>query len=299
MGFEKKKKEKKGSPLWMATFSDLMTLILVFFILLFSFSEVDANKFRMIANSFKGIYDEGSSSILQEPISSPINFDNPPMDMDNIKNNGKKGNDKKLDELLVEVQEYLEEHDLEGVITATREERGVELVLQEDVLFDSGQAVVKQQAKPFLGTVADLIVTLPNRVEIEGHTDSQRIVQPSQYVSNWNLSGDRAANVANYFIKEYSINSERFKIAGYADTEPVDSNETAEGRENNRRVVIVILNEEDEGIETEGINIIDSGTDVVDETNEQYGIDNESEDTDAVIYNIDNTNQELRLLNID
>lgn len=188
---------------------------------------------------------------------------------------------------------------MEGVITATREERGVELVLQEDVLFDSGQAVVKQQAKPFLGTVADLIVTLPNRVEIEGHTDSQRIVQPSQYVSNWNLSGDRAANVANYFIKEYSINSERFKIAGYADTEPVDSNETAEGRENNRRVVIVILNEEDEGIETEGINIIDSGTDVIDETNEQYGIDNESEDTDAVIYNIDNTNQELRLLNID
>lgn len=244
MSFNKPKKEKKGSPQWMATFSDLMTLILVFFILLFSFSEVDANKFRMIANSFKGVFDEASATILEEPISSPINFDNPPIDMDTSKYESQKENNKQLDELLAEVQEYLKEHDLEGVVSATREERGVELVLQEDVLFDSGQAVVKQQAKPFLGTVAGLIVALPNMVEIEGHTDSQRIVQPSQYVSNWNLSGDRAANVANFFIKEYLIESERFKIAGYADTQPVDTNETPEGREKNRRVVIVILNKE-------------------------------------------------------
>lgn len=233
MSFKKDKKTKKGSPAWMATYSDLMTLLLVFFILLFSFSEVDANKFRMIANSFKGVFEDSSEFILDNPPTSPIDLEYPPVDM--IKNK------KQLDELMAEVKKYLKEHDLEGVITATREERGVELVLQEDVLFDSGQAVVKQQAKPFLDTVANLLKTLPNLVEVEGHTDSQRIIQPSIYVSNWNLSGDRAANVANYFIKTHSITSDRFKISGFADTIPLDTNGTSEGRLKNRRVVIVIL----------------------------------------------------------
>ncbi|MGD9679438.1 MAG: flagellar motor protein MotB [Vulcanibacillus sp.] len=257
MGLKKEKKVKKGSPAWMATFSDLMTLLLVFFILLFSFSEIDANKFRMIANSFKGVFDESSEFILDNPPTSPIELDFPPVDMEKSLDTGEKDeNQKQLDELLAEVKSYLEEHDLEGVITATREERGVELVLQEDVLFDSGQAVVKQQAKPFLDTVADLLITIPNLVEIEGHTDSQRIIQPSIYVSNWNLSGDRAANVANYFIKEHLIPADRFKISGFADTMPLDTNITAEGRMKNRRVVIVILDKNYDDYKAESVENI-------------------------------------------
>ena len=247
----KKQQRKKGSPAWMATFSDLMTLILVFFILLFSFSEIDATKFRMIAYSFKGLIDESYSMVPMEyPLSSPILNDNPTgvskdkQEGKDQENNQAKSENDELDDLLQRIKSYLHEHDLEGVIIATREERGVELVLQESVLFDSGQAVVKQQAKPFLGKVADLIETLPNTVEVEGHTDSHRIIQPSMYTSNWNLSGDRSANVVNYFVKEHNIPADRFRISGYADTKPIGDNSTTEGRLKNRRVVIVILDNE-------------------------------------------------------
>lgn len=258
------KRKKRGVAPWMVTYSDLMTLLLVFFILLFSFSVIDATKFRMITNSFKGVFEGGSEFIMESPPSSPIEMDFPPVDLEKSQgeeNSGQKdaqdqGEDsgkgekigqeqgqEQLDKLLSDVQKYLEEHELEGIVSATREVRGVELVLQENVLFDSGQAVVKQQAKPFLDKVADLLNTLPNLIEVEGHTDSQKIIQPSQYVSNWNLSGDRAANVVNYFVKEHSIPSERFKISGFADTIPIDTNETASGRMKNRRVVIVITDE--------------------------------------------------------
>lgn len=246
----KEKKQKKGSPKWMTTFSDLMTLLLALFILLFSFSEIDATKFRMIANSFKGVFEDSYSPVpMDNPLSSPILNENPAVDLTDMEKRQEseeerkkaKQEDQELDELLAKIKSYIKEHNLEGVIIATREERGVELVLQEDVLFDSGQAVIKEQAKPFLNTVADLIKTIPNMVEVEGHTDSQRIIQPSRYSSNWNLSGDRAANVVNYFINEQNISSNRFNITGYADTQPVASNATEEGRLQNRRVVIVIL----------------------------------------------------------
>lgn len=237
---KKKEEAKKGSPAWMTTYSDLMTLILVFFILLFAFSEVDANKFRMIANSFKGVFDSEAAVIpFNEIPSSPVKNIEDPADPKEAEEELEKK--EQLDDLLKKIKVYLKEHDLEGVITATREERGVVLVLQENVLFDSGKAVIKNEAKPFLEEMAKLIKTLPNRIEVEGHTDSQRVIQPSQYISNWNLSGDRAANVVNYFIEQHLLPGERFKIAGYADIQPVATNATEEGRKRNRRVVIVIL----------------------------------------------------------
>ena len=243
---KKKEKGKKGAPAWMTTFSDLMTLILVFFILLFAFSEIDATKFRMIANSFKGIFDEQSASFFDYPPSSIIENTSPSEQFNQMNSDDNQRKKEELDELLAKIKKYLQENELEAVIMATREKRGVVLVLQEKILFDSGRAVVKQQAKPFLTKVAELINTLPNMVEVEGHTDSHRIIQPSQYTSNWNLAGDRAANVVNYFVKEKGIASERFKVAGYADIKPIATNDTEEGRAKNRRVVIVILDSDSE-----------------------------------------------------
>jgi len=226
-------KSKKKVPSWMVTYADLMTLLLVFFILLFSFSSIDSEKFRIITNSFKSVYEENPEFILENPPSSPIELENPPV-----------GDGEELDKLLNDVQQYLEDYDLGDIVTATREVHGVELVLQENVLFDSGQAVVKQQAKPFLDKVANLLTSLPNLIVVEGHTDSQKIIQPSPYVSNWNLSGDRAANVVNYFVREHNLSSGRFTISAFADTVPIDTNDTVDGRLKNRRVVIVISDED-------------------------------------------------------
>lgn len=256
----KKEEGSKGSPAWMTTFSDLMTLLLVFFVLLFAYSEIDVQKFRAIASSFKGVLDYEQSAI---PMDNPTNNTMSNNDKELLDKLKEKEKDKKeqesqnqnpvyektvnsneLDELLIRIKNYLRENNLEGVISATREKRGIVLVLQEKVLFDSGQAIIKKEAMPFLSKVAEMIDTIPNMVEVEGHTDSQRIIQPSPYPTNWNLSGARAANVVNYLIDKYNLVPERFKIAGYAYTQPVASNETVEGRQKNRRVVIVILDSE-------------------------------------------------------
>lgn len=258
----RKPETKKGAPAWMTTFSDLMTLILVLFILLYSFSEIDAIKFRAVSDSFKALtFDNNSMVPLEYPQASPVESFNPPTDFDNKNRATEKGDrtndgtlrtpsqadidkqNQELDNLLYKINDYLADNNLEDVIMVTREERGIVLVLQENVLFDSGKATLKRDSEPFLNEMADLIKDLPNIVEVEGHTDSQKIIQPSRYTSNWNLSGDRAANVVNYFIKEYNMPSQRFRIAGYADTMPIATNETAEGRAKNRRVVIVILHD--------------------------------------------------------
>ncbi len=260
--FKNKKEETStGAPAWMVTFSDLMTLLLVFFVLLFAYSEIDVQKFRAIASSFKGVLDYETSAIpMDNPSDNTMsNKDKELQDKLNEQEKDKKDQNNhnqqspvsekivssnELDELLIKIKTYLKENNLEGVISATREKRGIVLVLQEKVLFDSGQAIIKNEAMPFLSKVAELIETIPNMVEVEGHTDSQRIIQPSPYPTNWNLSGARAANVVNYFLEKYNAAPERFKIAGYAYTQPVASNDTVEGRQKNRRVVIVILDTE-------------------------------------------------------
>lgn len=231
------KKQPKGAPRWMVTFSDLMTLILVFFVLLFSMSVVDAAKFQAIADSFqqRAIFDFYPSM---------IPFDNPSESKD-VKQDPfediRKGDnsDRELNRLLEEVNEYLERNDLTDVISAARDDRGVVLVLQERALFDSGEAEILPGAEPFLKKVGTLLETIPNMVKVEGHTDS-RPISTFRYPSNWELSGARASSVIRYLVDKNELNPNRFIAVGYGDTRPVVPNTTEENLQKNRRVIIVI-----------------------------------------------------------
>lgn len=227
----------KGAPKWMVTFSDLMTLILVFFILLFSMSVVDATKFRAIADSFKQreILDFYPSIIESENPSDDTDVKRDPLeDM----NSGDKA-DRELNRLLEEVNQYLEKNELTDVITASRDDRGVVLVLQERTLFDTGEAEILLGAEPFLRKVGTLLETIPNLVKIEGHTDS-RPINTYRYPSNWELSGARASSVIRFLVEENGIEANRFLAVGYGDTRPVVPNTTIENLQKNRRVIIVI-----------------------------------------------------------
>ncbi|MCT8137350.1 flagellar motor protein MotB [Anaerobacillus sp. CMMVII] len=238
-------KQEKGAPKWMVTFSDLMTLILVFFILLFSMSVVDATKFRAVADSFqnRAIFDFYPSII---PFDS-LNEDNDVKEKtkDNVHdplrdvNNQEKDSNQELDRLLQEVQEFLVENQLHDVISAFRDDRGVVLVLQERTLFESGEAQILDGAKPFLIKVGTLLEHIPNLVKVEGHTDS-RPISTFRYPSNWELSGARASSVIRFLIDENKIEPYRFLAVGYGDTRPIVPNTTSENLQKNRRVVIVI-----------------------------------------------------------
>ncbi|MFA9457112.1 flagellar motor protein MotS [Halalkalibacter sp. AB-rgal2] len=246
----RRKKEEKGAPKWMVTFSDLMTLILVFFILLFSMSVVDAQKFRAIAESFqqRQIFDFMPSAIeFQDPNEirdhelrdADVDMESDEQGTDDPQEQDDVPNEAQMDELLEEVNEFLNENDLNDLISATRDDRGVVLVLQERSLFESGEAELLDEAQLILNKVGTLLEAIPNIVKVEGHTDS-RPISTFRYPSNWELSGARSSSVIRYLIDEYDLEPNRFISTGYGDTRPVVDNTSAENMSQNRRVVIVI-----------------------------------------------------------
>ncbi|MBL3646120.1 flagellar motor protein MotS [Bacillus vallismortis] len=227
--FERRKgsgKNRRSSSSWLVTFSDLITLILVFFILLFSMSQIDLQKFKAAVESIQkeggGIQPDQTS--IEKKNTSPAN--------------AKKQKDQQ-DQLLKKVNTYIKDHHLKAQMTAKRDERGVVLVLQESVLFDSGEAKVLKNAETLLQQIAVLLKTIPNDIQVEGHTDSRNIAT-YRYPSNWELSAARASGVIQYFTSKEKLPSTRFIAVGYADTKPVKDNKTNEHMKENRRVEIVI-----------------------------------------------------------
>ncbi|MFK2824692.1 flagellar motor protein MotS [Bacillus sp. B190/17] len=224
-----RKPAQKGSPKWMVTFADLVTLVLVFFILLFSMSQIDMIKFKSIAQSFntQGVFETNDSIV-------PGEYPSPKMNKEEVNKN-----EQSLDQLAKEVQKYLEENKLEDTAAAIRNERGVVLVLQEQIVFSTGDAVVLQEAYPFLEKTGKLLKAMPNLVKVEGHTDN-RPIKNSIYPSNWELSSARATSVIRFFIDDIGLEPERFIAVGHGDTRPLVPNTTEENMQKNRRVQIVI-----------------------------------------------------------
>ncbi|SDH31338.1 chemotaxis protein MotB [Alteribacillus persepolensis] len=231
----REKKPQKGSPKWMVTFSDIVLLVLVFFVMLFSMSVIDAKKFQAIADSFQ-------DQAMFESFSSIAELENQNMDTDSSAGNANTAQEEEeinLDELLQEVQAYLEENDLNEYISATRDDRGVVLVLQEQLLFHTGEADILSEGEPFLNKVGTLLELLPNLVKVEGHTDN-RPISTYRYPSNWELSGARASSVIRYLISRHDLEQNRFAATGYGATQPIAPNNSEENMQKNRRVVIVI-----------------------------------------------------------
>ncbi|CCU59483.1 flagellar motor protein MotS [Bacillus subtilis] len=219
-------KNSQSSSSWMVTFTDLITLILVFFILLFSMSQIDLQKFKAAVDS---IQKEGNG----------LQPDQTSIEKKNTSPSDTKKQEDQQDQLLNKVNTYIKDNHLKAQMTAKRDERGVVLVLQEAVLFDTGEAKVLKNAETLLHQIAVLLQTIPNDIQVEGHTDSRNI-STYRYPSNWELSAARASGVIQYFTSKEKLPSKRFIAVGYADTKPVKDNKTNEHMKENRRVEIVI-----------------------------------------------------------
>ena len=136
------------------------------------------------------------------------------------------------------------------IIAATQTERGVVLVLEEQLLFETSRAEILDGAKPFLTKVGTLLTNIPNFVKVEGHTDNRQI-NTYRYPSNWELSGARASSVIRYIIANTEgLDPKRFTAVAYGDTRPVAPNDSEENWSKNRRVEIVILDPDYESSST-------------------------------------------------
>lgn len=234
----KKESEDRGAD-WMATYSDMVTLLLCFFVLLFSFSTIDAQKFQAIMNSFQGSLGvlDGGKTLEETPY---INSNNMP--------SSSSLNDDEEDFLQIKksIEEYSKANGFKGKMIVKQDERGLIIRMLDDIFFDSGKAEVKPKAKEillYIGSILNNDDFKDKHIKIEGHTDNDRI-NTERFPSNWELSVIRATNVLKLLVNEENISPKRISASGYGPNRPVVSNNTPEDKAKNRRVDIVILKSE-------------------------------------------------------
>ncbi len=254
----------KGAPAWQCTFADLMNLLLCFFVLLFSMSTVDAQKFELVAASFSqtfSIFTAGSTTIgdgsmIGNGVSQLPELDNfinnvgqqaentPEMEeLDDIQNKVKEEGLKQSEELAEKVEEAVKENNLDKEITMEVTAQYVQLTMKGSLLFDSGSAVLKEESKPVLNKVGVILERFASgTIEIEGHTDNVPM-SSKRFANNNELSSARALSVFDYLLGVTSLDPARLKHSGRGEYIPIADNTTEEGRAKNRRVEIRIYND--------------------------------------------------------
>ncbi len=233
----KKCEEGSGAPAWMVTYGDLVTLLMCFFVLLFAFSSIDAQKFEAVMQSF-----QGSAGVLSGGTSlsdSPLVFDGMPEN-----NTTTVAKDALvLVKLKEKIDEQLKDSEIDIKVTSQIVENGLLIRFPDNALFDSGEAKLKETAEDALTIIGNLLLNeefVEKVVRVEGHTDNVPM-RSLEFPSNWELSTSRATNVIKYFLDDVGMEPNRLSASGYGEYYPIASNEIAEGRSKNRRVDIVVL----------------------------------------------------------
>lgn len=259
MARKKQEEAPKGSPAWMNTFSDLMNLLLCFFVLLFSMSTVDAEKFEMVVASLQSSFSvlpSGGSSIGEgQLISSGISqLENFSIFFENSSSEGKDTEQKDTKEAYKEealeesekmaeqISEQTEQYGIQNQVEVDFNAEYVLLTLNGALLFDSGKSEIRQDAYPLIDKIGAILTNYKsNIIEIEGHTDNVPISN-AKYENNDVLSMYRALNVADYIRSITDLDPGLIKSSGRGEYVPVADNSTPEGRARNRRVEIKIYN---------------------------------------------------------
>lgn len=222
---------------WLATYADTVTLLLTFFVLLYSFSTVNAQKFQQIATAMQSTFTgKGDTSILEFNASSG---DVPIVGKPHITAEDAQENENL--EILEDVLTYIKEKNLEEDVQVYNDVRGINIQMKDSVLFDTGKAELRPESKTVLDKISDLIAKVDNDIIIEGHTDNVPINKPGM-PNNWYLSSDRALSVLDYFLQNKDIsNPGRLSPQGCGEYKPIAPNDTDENRAKNRRVNIIVV----------------------------------------------------------
>ncbi|MEK4076551.1 flagellar motor protein MotB [Paenibacillus sp. FSL H7-0942] len=256
---------------WMITYADLITLLLIFFVIMYAMSNLDSGKYDVVTQSLQNTFN-ASDSILElgeglgekpgqtitETPPSEVQGEDPSDGEGNPSDSGTatpdndnkpltereeqfRSQEQELQNLFNVITQYIEDNKLENQIFVADKPQGLSITLSDRFLFDQGQAALKGDAAPTLTKLASLFRDLNTVVSIEGHTDNIPVGANSTYKDNWELSGERALSVLRFFLDTEKLNPDGFQYAGYADTRPTGDNTTAAGRQKNRRVEITVL----------------------------------------------------------
>lgn len=199
------------SPIWLTIYSDLMTNLMLFFLMLFGTSRMATDVQKTIHKSIQTEFSREEDIFV-----------------------------KKEEKAIEDMIDYVETKRLSGFATVKVSEQRVRIMLANPVLFGLGEGELKPSAIPVLHQVAVLLKDIPNAVLVEGHTDD-RTITGGNFRSNWELSAARAFSVIRYFIEEENITPQRLSAVGYGEYRPLYPNDTEENRAKNRRIEINII----------------------------------------------------------
>ncbi len=262
---------EQGLPPWLATFADLMSLLMCFFVLLLSFAEVDAIRFKKMAESMRdafGVQREipaneivmGTSVIKQEFTPATITEPSP---LDEIRQQTTDVEAQKLkvdeavknavaEQIQKEVEEQAEELEyalwqeiLDGLVSVETEGKKIIVRIREKGSFSSGSAELNSGFLDVMNRIGDAVVKSPGKVVVAGHSDDVPI-STKRFRSNWELSSARAVTVVHALLQNPDIEATRVLVEGHADSHPLVPNDSSENRAINRRVELILERGDDE-----------------------------------------------------
>jgi len=222
---------EESVPLWVVTFGDLMSLLMCFFVLLLSFSEMDRNKYRIVSGSMKNAFGiQRKKPVFESPKGQKMiarEFDQAIVLV-------------KIQEVIDPIQKELQEEfqEFKTSVEIEVEENEVTIRMMGEATFDTGHAKLRQEFVPLLLKIGEVLANTGGEVIIAGHTDNVPLIG-GQFRSNLGLSMARAGSVAEFLLKSTSIDPKKLSTMGFGEYRPLASNDTAQGRKKNRRVEII------------------------------------------------------------
>ena len=277
-----------GLPPWMATFADMMSLLMCFFVLLLSFATIDAVRFKKMAESMKDAFgvqreipaaeivkgisvikQEWSPSVSEQAVITEIRQETSESEQEHLKMRdgdadqsqdvdraaalqaAKAALDKDLAEQLAELQASLEREIEGGLVTLERKEGRIIVRIHEKGSFPSGSASLDPDFHEVMARISDVLASRPGKILVAGHTDDIPI-STGRFRSNWELSSARAVTVLHSLLRNPGIAEDRVLVQGLADTEPLVANDSPQNRAKNRRVELILMRGIDENFDDLG-----------------------------------------------
>lgn len=267
MDEEENKCPPPGAPPWLATFADLMSLLMSFFVLLLAFSEMDVLRFKQLAGSMREAFGaqrdvktkvipRGTSNIAKEfspgrPTPTALKVmrqhttDDRKTNLDFRQGPNTPGSEKQqTEERLKMLKQALEEQINKGQIEVTGDNERTIIRIRETGTFPSGSADLSRKFEPVMKKIAVAVLKTPGKIHVSGHTDNIPI-STYKFRSNWELSSARAVSILDELLRHKNIPNDRIVIQGYADTRPLVPNTTTRNRAINRRVEIEVIRQTD------------------------------------------------------
>ncbi|HJV54208.1 MAG TPA: flagellar motor protein MotD [Noviherbaspirillum sp.] len=236
---KKYEEEQDNHERWMVSYADFITLLFAFFVVMYAISSVNEGKYRAVANSLVGAF-RSTPVVPASDNAQQVTAPSIPMASQQRRNaEALRREREQMTHMARDIQKALAPLVSQGKVRVTQSPRGVRVEINASVLFAPGDARLSGETGEVLRAVAVVLKDDDHAIQVEGHTDSVPIMN-SAFPSNWELSSVRASSVVRLFA-ESGIAESRLTAIGRGQTQPVESNDTAEGRQRNRRVTIVIL----------------------------------------------------------